>query len=76
VNGRFKGGWTTRHYGEPDRGIHAIQLELACRGYMDEPDRPAPDNWPTPYTEARAADLRAVLKGILNAALAFAQGAA
>ena len=76
VNGRFKGGWTTRHYGEPDRGVHAIQLELACRGYMDEPGPPTQDNWPTPYTEARAADLRAVLKDILNAALAFAQVAA
>ena len=36
VNGRFKGGWTTRHYGEPDLGIHAIQMELAQRAYMDE----------------------------------------
>jgi N-formylglutamate deformylase len=76
VNGRFKGGWTTRHYGQPHRGIHAIQLELACRGYMDEPGHPTPDNWPTPYSEARTADLRAVLKEILSAALAFARGAA
>jgi len=76
VNGRFKGGWTTRHYGEPDRGLHAIQLELACRGYMDEPDHPMPDNWPAPYTEAGAADLRTVLKDILNVVLAFARGAA
>ncbi len=29
LNGRFKGGWTTRHYGRPLQGIHAIQLELA-----------------------------------------------
>ena len=29
LNGRFKGGWTTRHYGQPARGIHAIQMELA-----------------------------------------------
>jgi len=29
LNGRFKGGWTTRHYGSPSQGIHAIQLELA-----------------------------------------------
>lgn len=36
VNGRFKGGWTTRHHGDPQAGIHAIQLELAQRGYMDE----------------------------------------
>lgn len=29
VNGRFKGGWTTRHYGRPEAGVHAIQMELA-----------------------------------------------
>ena len=29
LNGRFKGGWTTRHYGRPAEGIHAIQMELA-----------------------------------------------
>lgn len=73
VNGRFKGGWTTRHYGEPAKGFHAIQLELACRGYMDEPEMPSPANWPTPYSAARAADLRAVLKDILGACLTFAK---
>lgn len=31
VNGRFKGGWTTRHYGRPDINQHAIQMELAHR---------------------------------------------
>ena len=36
LNGRFKGGWTTRHYGQPDRGQHAIQMELAQRAYMNE----------------------------------------
>jgi formiminoglutamase len=76
VNGRFKGGWTTRHYGRPADGVHAIQLELACRGYMEEPERPAPDNWPTPYTDARAAQLQTVLKDILNATLGFARDAA
>ena len=35
-NGRFKGGWITRHYADPANGIHAIQMEIACRGYMDE----------------------------------------
>ena len=35
VNGRFKGGWTTRHYGRPQDGIHAIQMELAQDLYMD-----------------------------------------
>jgi formiminoglutamase len=73
VNGRFKGGWTTRHYGEPAKGVHAIQLELSCRGYVDEPDVPAPGNWPTPYDEKRAARLRAVLKDILGACLLFAR---
>ena len=29
VNGRFRGGWTTRHYGRPETGVHAIQMELA-----------------------------------------------
>jgi formiminoglutamase len=29
LNGRFKGGWTTRFYGKPEQGVHAIQLELA-----------------------------------------------
>ncbi|HEY2069594.1 MAG TPA: N-formylglutamate deformylase [Rhizomicrobium sp.] len=72
INGRFKGGWTTRHYGKPETGVHAIQLELACRGYMDEPDAPSPDNWPTPYRNERAAPLRAVLERILEACLKFA----
>ena len=73
TDGRFKGGWTTRRYGEPDRGVHAIQMELACRGYMDEPaDSPTPETWPPPYSEARAAPVRAVLADILDACLTFA----
>jgi formiminoglutamase len=75
VNGRFKGGWTTRHYGRPGDGIHALQLELACRGYMDEPEMPMLDNWPSPFSPERASDLRGVLKNILGAALAFARAA-
>ncbi|MEO4042868.1 N-formylglutamate deformylase [Hoeflea sp. CAU 1731] len=34
VNGRFKGGWTTRHYGKPENGVHAIQMELAQRSHL------------------------------------------
>jgi formiminoglutamase len=34
VNGRFKGGWTTRHYGQPQTGTHAIQMEIAQRAYL------------------------------------------
>ena len=35
-NGRFKGGYITRHYGQPDRQVHAVQLEMAQCVYMDE----------------------------------------
>ena len=72
TNGRFKGGYTTRHYGDPARGVHAVQLELAMRGYMKEPESPSPDNWPSPYDPARAAPLRAVLHRILETCLTFA----
>ena len=34
LNGRFKGGWTTRHYGQPERGLHAVQMELAQSTYL------------------------------------------
>lgn len=40
VNGRFKGGWTTRHYGRPAEGIHAIQMELAQSTYLTEESAP------------------------------------
>jgi N-formylglutamate deformylase len=36
TNDRFKGGYITRHYGDPDNNIHALQLEIAQRTYMDE----------------------------------------
>ncbi len=36
LNGRFKGGYITRHYGEPARGIHAVQLEMTQCSYMQE----------------------------------------
>jgi formiminoglutamase len=74
TNGRFKGGWTTRRYGQPQAGVHAIQIELACRGYIDEPtDAPTPANWPPPLLEERAAPLCATLSAVLQACLAFAQ---
>lgn len=36
VNGRFKGGYITRHYGNPESGVHAMQLEIAQRVYLNE----------------------------------------
>jgi formiminoglutamase len=74
LNGRFKGGWTTRHYGDPRDGIHAIQMELATRAYLREPDAIAPANWPPPYDPAFAAPLRVTLSDILTAIFDFAKG--
>ena len=72
VNGRFKGGWTTRHHGAPEAGIHAIQMELAMRGYLAEPLEPKPENWPPRPDPARLAHLQPILKRVLDACLAFA----
>jgi N-formylglutamate deformylase len=69
VDGRFKGGWITRAYGKPSEGVEAVQLELACRAYMQEPARPTPENWPTPIDEKRVAPTRATLKRVLEAIL-------
>ncbi len=65
VNGRFKGGWTTRHYGRPHEGVHALQMEIAQRAYL------ASEAPPFAYDEAKAARLRAVLKAILEALVAL-----
>ncbi|HQR89393.1 MAG TPA: N-formylglutamate deformylase [Caulobacter sp.] len=74
TNGRFKGGWTTRRYGQPAQGVHAIQMELACRGYMDDPTTPpTPETWPAPHRPDQAAPMRAMLGEILSACIAFAR---
>ncbi|MDF1670715.1 MAG: N-formylglutamate deformylase [Roseovarius sp.] len=65
-NGRFKGGWSTRHYGRPDEGWHAIQMELAQSTYMEEAA-------PWPYLHDRADRLRVHLKDILTAIDAIAR---
>jgi N-formylglutamate deformylase len=76
TNGRFKGGYTTRHYGRPQQGVHALQMELACRGYLREPQGEVDvANWPCPWDEAVAAPMRAVLQQVLTACLAFASAA-
>ena len=73
-NGRFKGGWITRHHARPDSGVHAVQMELACRGYMREPvgDMSA-NNWPSLYDPDFAAPMRAALTSILQSCLIFAR---
>ena len=40
LNGRFKGGWTTRHHGRPDMGVHAIQMELSQISHLASEDPP------------------------------------
>ncbi len=73
VNGRFKGGSITRLNGKPEAGVHAIQMELACRAYLDEPLGPVSEqNWPTPYDPAYAGPVRATLRAILDSCLDFA----
>lgn len=74
VNGRFKGGYITRQFGKPAEGIHAVQMELACRGYMREELGPVTEkNWPTPYDPAYAAEMRGVLSKILQACFDYAR---
>ncbi len=59
-NARFKGGYITRHYGHPARGIDAIQLEIAQRAYLDE-------RRPSSWNPERAARLQPILRRILSA---------
>jgi N-formylglutamate deformylase len=68
VNGRFKGGWITRHYGKPARGINAVQMELAIRGYADENGI-----WPPCWDAERAEPMQEKLRNILTTCLDFAK---
>lgn len=60
LNGRFRGGWTTRHYGQPGRGVHAIQMEIAQSAYLEA------ETEPFAYSRAKAKMLRPILKAILE----------
>ena len=64
-NGRFRGGWTTRHHGRPQRGVHAIQMELAQSTHLA-------DGWPPVLDGDRCARLRPHLAEILQALAALA----
>jgi N-formylglutamate deformylase len=62
VNGRFKGGYITRHYGVPETGVEAVQLEIAQHAYMDE------DSFE--YLPQKAERLQRLIRALLEAALA------
>ena len=68
LDGRFKGGYITRAFGDPGNGVHAIQLELSQITYMDE----AP---PFGFREDLANRIRPVLRRFLEVMLDWAQGA-
>ena len=73
TNGRFRGGQITRRYGQPVAGVHALQLELAFRGFLAEVPGPVfAGDWPVPFDAARARPMRALVSSILLAAIAFA----
>lgn len=62
LNGRFKGGYITRHYGQPSQGIHAVQLEMCQSLYMNE-------SAPYDYLSERASQVIPALKHMVTAAL-------
>jgi N-formylglutamate deformylase len=59
IDGRFKGGYITRHYGRPAQRVHAVQLEMIWDCYMD-------DESPWGYREERAAQVQPVLERLLT----------
>jgi len=64
VNGRFKGGYITRHYADVARGVETVQLEVSQRNYMDEAT--------FAYEATKAATLQAVIGNLLRATLTAA----
>ncbi len=68
VNGRFKGGHITRHFGQPQDGIHAAQLEMCWRAYMAE----AP---PYAWHDERAEQVKPLLRQLVQTMIAWRPGA-
>lgn len=62
LNKRFVGGHITRHYGQPAQNIHAIQMELVCKSYMEE-------QLPYGYAQDKAKQLQPVLAAVLQSLL-------
>lgn len=59
LNGRFKGGYITRQYGQPHQHIQAMQLELSQRTYMNE-------QRPYDYAEELAGQVQPVIRALLE----------
>jgi N-formylglutamate deformylase len=66
LNGRFTGGYITRHFGNPDAGVHAVQLELTQSSYMEE-------SYPFAFDEGLAQKLRPTLRKLIEAMLEWAE---
>jgi len=66
LNGRFKGGHITRHYGRPGANVHAIQLEMCQCLYMDE-------SAPFDYRPDLAAQVQGLLRRMTQAAADWAR---
>lgn len=65
-NGRFKGGYITRHYGAPNMNIHALQLEMSQCIYMEE-------NPPYKYDAELAMKVKPLLSDLLETCLSWAK---
>ncbi|MGL4404727.1 MAG: N-formylglutamate deformylase [Notoacmeibacter sp.] len=65
LNGRFRGGWTARHYGRPSQNVHAIQMEIVQSAYLQT------EAAPFSYSETKATNLRHVLSEILRSLAEF-----
>jgi N-formylglutamate deformylase len=66
LNGRFTGGYITRHYGCPAENVFAVQLEMAQSSYMRE-------EFPFDYRPDAAARIQPHLRRMLEAVLSFAE---
>ena len=64
TDGRFKGGHITRHHGRPADGVHAVQLEMCWRAYMDEGPLPS-------WSDARAAEVQPLLRELIGTMIAW-----
>ena len=66
IDGRFRGGYITRHYGDPANGVHSLQLELVQCQYMEE-------TLPFDYDPRRAVQLQPLLRRLLERTIDWAE---